>query len=132
MSKGVVLSPKNLPSFARGNGNTTTPLAGPSIGAGFLNGITVIAAGGAIPLHTHDCEESVVVLEGDAVAEIDGDRHELSRHDATWIPADIPHRFINPSQTQPLSILWTYARSDATRTIVETGETRPVMSEHAR
>ncbi len=132
MRTGVIFSPKALPTYARGNGNKTIPLAGPWIGAGFLNGITVIAPGSGIALHTHNCEESVVVLEGDAIAEIGSDRHALARHDASWIPAEIPHRFINQSQTQPLTILWTYARPDATRTIVETGETRLVVSEHER
>ncbi|NPD68700.1 cupin domain-containing protein (plasmid) [Lichenicola cladoniae] len=132
MTKGVILHPNDLPAHKRGNGNKTIPLAGPRIGAGFLNGITVIAPGSAIPLHTHNCEESVVVLEGDALAEIDGEQHKLVRHDASWIPADLPHRFINASQTEPLTILWTYARPDATRTLVETGETRPVSAEHRR
>ncbi len=105
MSKGVILYPNDLPAYERGNGNKTIPLAGPRIGAGYLNGITVIAPDSAIPLHTHNCEESVVVLEADAVAEIDSERHALSQHDASCIPADVPHRFINASQTQPLTIL---------------------------
>lgn len=29
-----------------------------------------------------------------------------------------------------MKILWIYARTDATRTLVETGETRPVLAEH--
>ncbi len=132
MSQGVVLHPRALPAHERGNGNRTIPLAGPRIGAGFLNGITVIAPGSAIPLHTHNCEESVVVLEGSAVAEFDGAQHPLSPHDTSWIPADLPHRFINASHTEPLTILWTYARPDATRTLVETGETRPVSAEHGQ
>ena len=132
MNTGVILHPYDLPAHDRGNGNKTIPLAGPSIGAGFLNGITVIAPDSAIPLHTHNCEESVVVLEGAAVAEIDGERHMLSRHDTSWIPADLPHRFTNASRTEPLTILWTYARPDATRTLVGTGETRPVSAEHVR
>jgi quercetin dioxygenase-like cupin family protein len=132
MSKGVILHSNDLPAYERGNGNRTIPLAGPRIGAGFLNGITVIAPGSAIALHTHNCEESVVVLEGNAVAEIDGERHELSARDASWIPADLQHRFINASQTATLTILWTYARTDATRTLVETGDTRPVSAEHER
>ena len=132
MNKGVILSPSRLPAYERGNGNRTIPLAGPRIGAGFLNGITVIAPGSAIQLHTHNCEEIVVVLEGRAVAEIDGEQHEVGAHDASWIPADVPHRFINSSRTESLTILWTYARPDATRTSVETGETRPVSAEHER
>ena len=130
MSKGVILRPGELPAYGRGGGNRSIPLAGPQIGAGFLNGLTIIAPGSAIPLHFHNCEESVVVLEGEAVAEIDGERHALRARDATWIPAELPHRFLNASQTEPLTILWTYARSDATRTLVQTGETKPIAAEH--
>ena len=132
MGQGVILHPGELPSYGRGGGNRTIPLAGPRIGAGFLNGLTIIAPGSAIPLHFHNCEESVVVLEGSAVAEIDGERHALSARDTTWIPAGLPHRFLNASQIKPLTILWTYARPDATRTLVETGETKPISAEHQR
>ena len=36
----------------------------------------------------------------------------------------------NLSSTEPMKILWIYARPDATRTLTETGETRPVSIEY--
>lgn len=33
---------------------------------GFINGITIFDPNAAIPMHTHNCEESVLLLEGDA------------------------------------------------------------------
>ena len=130
---GRVLRAGLLPAFDRGGGASTVPLVGAGVGAGFLNGMTVIGPGSAIPLHLHNCEESVVILEGRATAEIDGVRNDdLRPFDATWIPAGVPHRFINAAEGVPLRILWFYARLDATRTLVETGETRPVAAEHAR
>ena len=52
--------------------------------------------------------------------------------DTTFIPPNVPHRFRNKSDTEPMKILWIYASVNATRTLVETGETRPVAAEHAR
>jgi len=131
--KAVILRPDEITAADRGGGAKTIPLVGPKIGAtGFLNGITSFAPGAAIPLHKHNCEESVVLLEGHAIAEIDGVRHEVKPLDTTWIPADVPHRFINASDTEGMKILWIYARTDATRTLIETGETRPVAAEHAK
>ena len=132
-SAGVVLRPAEIKPAERGGGARTIPLVTKRIGStSILNGITSFEPGAAIPLHTHNCEESVMVLEGSAIAEIDGVMHELGPHDTTWIPSDVPHRFVNASDTEPMRIFWTYASVDATRTLVETGETRSVAAEHAK
>lgn len=129
--KGVVLYPDRMKAYERGGGARTVPLVGPKIGAkSFLNGMTIFGPGAAIPLHTHNCEESVLLLEGRAIAEIDGERHDIKAGDISWIPQGVPHRFLNASQTEGMKILWIYARTDATRTLVATGETRPVLAEH--
>jgi quercetin dioxygenase-like cupin family protein len=131
MPKGVVLYPDRMKAYERGGGARTVPLVGPKIGAkSFLNGMTIFGPGAAIPLHTHNCEESVLLLEGRAIAEIDGERHDIKAGDISWIPQGVPHRFLNASQTEGMKILWIYARTDATRTLVATGETRPVLLEH--
>lgn len=96
-----------------------------------LNGITVLEPGAAVPLHIHNCEESVLVLSGRGFAHIDGDEHAVGPNDATWIPAGVPHFFRNPSATEPLAIFWTYASIDATRTILATGVTTRIDQEHA-
>jgi putative monooxygenase len=41
-----------------------------------------------IALHVHNCPESVVIIEGDAVVEIDGQEHELTRFDTTYVDAE--------------------------------------------
>jgi mannose-6-phosphate isomerase-like protein (cupin superfamily) len=56
----------------------------------------------------------------------------LKPFDTTWIPPNVPHRFRNRSESEPMKILWIYASVAATRTLVETGETRSVSAEHAR
>lgn len=127
----VVLRPGELPAHDRGGGARTIPLVTRAVGAQvFLNGMTVFQGGAGIPLHTHNCPESVVVLEGDAIAEIDGVEHRLSRWDTTYVGAGVPHRFRNASGTAPMRILWTYGSVEATRTIVETGVTTRIDAEH--
>ena len=95
-----------------------------------LNGFTSIAPGAAIARHYHNCEESVLIVSGAGVAEVDGADIAVAEGEVTWIPAEVPHRFRNPSADTPLVIFWTYANAGATRTIVETGQTHTINSEH--
>jgi quercetin dioxygenase-like cupin family protein len=126
-----VLRPAELTAFSRGGGASTIPLVTRARGAEvFLSGQTLFQGGAGIPLHVHNCPESVVIIEGDAVVEIDGNEHELTRFDTTYVDAGVPHRFRNASDTAPMRILWIYASMDATRTIVETGVTTRVDAEH--
>ena len=73
-----------------------------------------------------------MVIEGRGVVELDGVDHEVDTFDTTWVPANVPHRFRNTSREGPLRIFWTYVSVDATRTLVATGETRSIASEHGR
>jgi putative monooxygenase len=128
-----VLRPAELDAFSRGGGARTIPLVTRARGATvFLNGQTLFEGGAGIPLHTHNCPESVVILEGNAIVEIAGVEHEVTTFDTTYVDAGVPHRFRNASDTEPMRILWTYASVDATRTIVETGVTTRVDAEHNR
>lgn len=127
----AILDPEKIPARVRGGGAKTIPLVTRKTGAtGFINGITIFEPNAAIPLHKHNCDESVMLLEGNAIAEIDGVRHELKAQDTTFIPANLPHRFINRSTTEPMKILWIYASVDATRTNMATGEERAIDDEH--
>jgi putative monooxygenase len=131
VAKPAVLRPSEIPARQRGGGAKTIPLVTRRTGStSLINGITIFEPGAAIPLHYHNCEESVLLLEGNAVAEIDGVEYPISPGDVSFIPANIPHRFRNVSKTDGMKILWTYASIDATRTIVETGDTRSIDDEH--
>jgi putative monooxygenase len=128
---GAVLRPSEIKPRERGGGARTTPLVTRKVGStSFINGITAFEGGAQIPLHKHNCEESVMILEGHAIAVLDGVEHALGPLDTTWIPADVPHYFKNASATEPMRILWIYASVDATRTIIETGDTRTIDAEH--
>lgn len=116
----------------RGGGVRTTLLATSSRGAThFITGMTIFDPGASVPLHSHNCDESVTVLEGVARFEADGVEEQLRPYDATLVPAGRNHRFLNAGDTA-LRILFVYASADATRTIAETSETHSIASEHAR
>lgn len=123
MNQPQILRFEEIRSVARGGGVTTKPLAGSWIGAqGFTSGITTFPPGAAIKLHTHNVEETVTLLEGEAECEVDGKVYQLRRLDTTYVPAGVPHRFVNVTDGL-LRILWTYATTHVTRTFVDTGET---------
>ncbi|CAI1015576.1 cupin domain-containing protein [Serratia entomophila] len=130
-SAAWLLHPEEIKKYDRGGGASTTPLVTKGMGAGaFITGYTEFAGGAKIPFHFHNCEESVLLIEGHAVFDIDGNEFPIKPQDVTFIPAGVPHRFRNASETQPMKIMWIYGSPDANRTLVETGETRPIAAEH--
>lgn len=132
-SNAYLLHPAEIQKYDRGGGASTTPLVTAGIGASaFITGYTEFAGGAKIPFHFHNCEESVLLVEGNAIFDIDGREFAVQPQDVTFIPAGVPHRFRNVSETEPMKIMWIYGSRDATRTLVETGETRPVAAEHKR
>lgn len=132
-SGAKLLRQSELKSYDRGGGARTTPLVSTRVGArSFISGITEFGPGVAIPFHSHNVEESVVLLEGDAVMDIDEQEHRIEPMDTTFIPPNVVHRFRNVSDSKSMKILWIYASPEATRTLAATGETRPVSAEHER
>jgi putative monooxygenase len=121
-----------LPWHDRGTGVKTRVMVSRRMGAENLtNGVTYFPPGAKIALHWHNCAESVVILEGDAVCEIAGQRYPMTRLDTTYVPANVPHRFLNES-TEPMMILFTYAASYVTRTFADTGVTVEHLSDDDR
>lgn len=130
-ARPTILRPSQLAVKDRGSGIRTTPLVTARTGSiQMLNGITTLDPGAAVPLHFHNCEESVLVVSGDAIATVDGVEHRLAPGDMSWIPAGVPHFFRNLSDSEPMSIFWTYGSMDATRTMVATGITTRIDEEH--
>jgi len=129
----MVIRAAAITAIDRGGGVVTLPYVGRwNMGAGRLTtGETRFAPGTALPLHHHNVEEQVVVLEGTAEVELGGRRHRLGQGDATWAAAGVPHRFANRS-AHPLRITWVYGGRAVTRTIVASGETVEHLSERDR
>ena len=127
MSDSIILKIDDVPVHARGDGVESTLLvAKERCGAPFTSGITRFPAGKKVPMHSHNCDEQVTILEGSAEVELDGKRTPVSVMDTTYVEAGKPHRFINTGDG-PLVIFWVYAA--VTRTFIESGETVAHMSE---
>jgi mannose-6-phosphate isomerase-like protein (cupin superfamily) len=132
-SPAMVLRAGAIEGFDRGAGVATLPYVGKWNAEGNLvtTGITVFEPGTAIRLHTHNVEESVLILEGEAAAVVGEDNVDLEAGDATWVPAGVPHRFANRGQGR-MRIYWVYGGREVTRTIVATGETFEHLSDADR
>ncbi len=123
MAEPKVLHFDEIPTVDRGGGSITRPLIGSWMGAeGFTSGVTTNPRGRAIPFHSHNVEEAVTLLEGEAACEFGGKSYRLKPWDTTYIPAGIVHRFVNLGDG-PMSILWVYRGPHVTRVSAETGET---------
>ena len=122
MSEAKLLRFDQIAWVDRGGGIYTNPLIAEATGAKvFCSGITSFPAGAAVALHSHNTDEQVTLLEGEATAEIEGHQEDVVPYDTTFIPAGVPHRFINRG-AGGMRIMWVYGSVHVTRTYVETGE----------
>src|SRR2546427_12891576 len=118
MIERLILPGLDEPPVERGGGVRTWHLVTVERGATeFLTGITEFDAGASLALHFHNCQESVVVLEGKAVFEASGEQGEMPQHSATLVPTGTVHRFQNPGPGR-LRILFVYGSMHVTRTVV--------------
>lgn len=72
----------------------------------------------SLPCHVHDYDESITIVQGEAVCEIGGRRRTLSNCDTAFVPRQHPHRFLNESQDL-MAMIWVYAGSEPERAIVD-------------
>ena len=88
MAEAHILRIDSLPVVDRGNGIQTIPLVTKELGSKHLTtGITRFPVGAKVPMHSHNCDEQVTILEGEAEAELDGHRHRLHAYDTTSRPS---------------------------------------------
>jgi mannose-6-phosphate isomerase-like protein (cupin superfamily) len=126
----TIVKTEDVKLLNRGGGVVTIPLIThhSDNAARVTTGISIYPEGTGAPLHIHNCDEQVTLLEGLGEVEIDGVVTSLKPWDTTYIPAGQEHAFRNTSRT-PMKILWIYPTQEVTRTLIATGETIEHLSE---
>ena len=72
------------------------------------SGVAEFAVGARAPMHYHDAEESVIVIEGEGLMVINGEEHVVIPNDAALIAEGTHHSIANHGD-RPFKISWTYA-----------------------
>lgn len=118
----TILLVDRIDVIARGSGIKTWPLVvhWTVPHAHFTTGMSVYPVGQGAPMHKHNCDEQVTLLEGEGVVEVDGTVTPLKPYDSTYIQAGKFHCFRNTGDS-PMRILWIYDSMTVTRTFASDG-----------
>ena len=124
-----VFTKATIGDFDRGNGVRTRLFCSEErCGAGVTTGTTSLPVGRSVALHSHNCDEQIVILAGHAEAEFNGTRHPIGPMEVAFIPEGVVHCFHNVCD-EPVEMLFIYAAGVVTRTFAGSGETVTHLSE---
>jgi quercetin dioxygenase-like cupin family protein len=87
---------------------------------GICGGYGRFAPGASLPCHFHEYDESITIVEGDAICLVQGSDYRLNGLDTAYVPKHRPHRFLNRSRGH-MGMLWVYAGDEPDRVLVDAG-----------
>ena len=124
-----IFTTADIPAHDRGNGVTTRLFCSKGrCAADVTTGTTTLPVGRSVQLHSHNCDEQIVILAGQAEAEFNGTRHPIGPMEVAFIPKDTVHCFHNVG-ADPVLMLFIYGSGAVTRTFAATGETVAHLSD---
>jgi quercetin dioxygenase-like cupin family protein len=80
--------------------------------------------GGRLPAHIHDFDESICIVEGTAICNVEGKRYSMSGYETALQPRGRVHYFINEAP-EPMAMIWVYAGPKPERIMVDESWTYP-------
>jgi mannose-6-phosphate isomerase-like protein (cupin superfamily) len=86
----------------------------------FAVGMGVFFQGSSFPCHVHQFDESITIVIGEAICQVQGQEYKLSGYDTAFVPEGRAHRLFNVSE-QPMAMIWVYAGDEPDRTLVDAG-----------
>lgn len=121
-----VVTPEEAVSFERGGGIVTRLYFGPwnAPDAEVATAVSEFPSGAALAEHTHNVEESVLVLAGSAVVVVAGVAQTLGVGEAIRLPRGTAHVLRNEGESR-LVVYSVFGGPSVTRTVLSTGETLP-------
>jgi mannose-6-phosphate isomerase-like protein (cupin superfamily) len=121
------VDPESIVRFAEAEAYELSPhaefrdlFAGRLGSVGICGGYGRFQPGASLPCHVHEFDESITIVEGQAVCLVQGNRYMVGGYDTAFVPEGRPHRFLNHSNS-PMAMIWVYAGSEPGRTLVESG-----------
>ena len=131
MQGAIHLRPfKSLDVIRRCEGIENYVIAGPKQHATSVkSGITRMAPGTSVPLHSHNCEEVVTMLEGSLDIVLGNQSFKCGKYDSYFIGSNVPHEFSNQGEIDALLMI-VYGSSTPSRTFLKTGQTVLVGDEN--
>jgi quercetin dioxygenase-like cupin family protein len=88
--------------------------------AGICGGYGLFEPGSSLPCHTHEYDESITIVSGEATCLVQGREYRLSGYDTAFVPRHQPHRFVNRSD-RTMAMIWVYAGDEPDRAVVDSG-----------
>ncbi len=87
---------------------------------GICGGYGHFLPGSSLPCHVHQFDESITIVTGKALCQVQGHEYKLSGYDTAFVPEGRAHRFFNASD-KPMAMIWVYAGDEPDRTLVDAG-----------